>query len=162
MKWASCLPKWGNVLAHHGQRACPCWADLLSGVCPISWCCNTHIPIFRILPTHAIPAVWIIQSWHSPIWQFLTSDDSSHLTIPFISKPSRQLADNRQAANYLSVRILQQKTRQSDSFSAILGFTENQRYSAVSKQFRKWKNLHVFRVHSGGISTFLLFLQRGT
>ena len=28
--WARCLPNWGNVLTHHGQRACPCWADLLS------------------------------------------------------------------------------------------------------------------------------------
>ena len=42
--------------------------------------------------------------------------DTLTLKIPLISKPSRQLADNRQVVNYLSVRILQQKTRQSDSF----------------------------------------------
>ncbi|WP_288967405.1 hypothetical protein, partial [uncultured Prevotella sp.] len=36
LNWARCLPNWGNVLAHHGQRACPCWADLLSDGCPIS------------------------------------------------------------------------------------------------------------------------------
>ena len=36
LKWARCLPNWGTLLAHHGQRACPCWADLLSDTCPIS------------------------------------------------------------------------------------------------------------------------------
>ena len=35
---------------------------------------------------------------------------------PSISKPSRQLADNRQVVNCLSVRMLQPKTRWSDSF----------------------------------------------
>ena len=34
--------------------------------------------------------------------------------------------------NYLSVRILQRKTRWSDSFSAILGFTKNLRYGQLS------------------------------
>ena len=29
-KWARPLPNWGTTLTHHGQRACPCWADLLS------------------------------------------------------------------------------------------------------------------------------------
>ena len=47
---------------------------------------------------------------------FLSSGISSHLTIPFISKPSRQLPDNRQTTNCLSIRILRQKTRWSDSF----------------------------------------------
>ena len=51
--------------------------------------------------------------------------------IPLISKPSRQLADNRQMVNYLFVRVLQQKTRQSDSFSEILAFTEIQRYGLL-------------------------------
>ena len=36
LKRARCLPNWGTLLAHHGQRACPCWADLLSDTCPIS------------------------------------------------------------------------------------------------------------------------------
>ena len=36
LNWARCLPNWGTLLAHHGQRACPCWADLLSDTCPIS------------------------------------------------------------------------------------------------------------------------------
>ena len=34
--------------------------------------------------------------------------------------------------NYLTVRILQQKTRQSDSFSEILGFSKNHRYVQLS------------------------------
>ena len=58
-----------------------------------------YIHIFRVQPTHA---------------------------IPLICKPSRQLADNREIVNCLFVRILRQKTRWSDSFFAILGFTENQ------------------------------------
>ena len=80
MKWASCLPKWGNVLAHHGQRACPCWADLLSDICPISSYCNTHIPVSWILPTQAIPVVWITY----PQLTFLSADNSYHLIIPHI------------------------------------------------------------------------------
>jgi hypothetical protein len=28
--------KLGTVLAHHGQRACPCWADLVSDTCPFT------------------------------------------------------------------------------------------------------------------------------
>ena len=84
LKWARRLPNWGTLLAHHGQRACPGWADLLSDVCPISSYCNTNIPVFRILPTHAIPAVWITHSWHSfhltipHFWRFLTLDNSFH------------------------------------------------------------------------------------
>ena len=38
------------------------------------------------------------------------------MVFPFISQPSRQLPDNRQAVNYLFVRILRWKTRQSDNF----------------------------------------------
>ena len=38
------------------------------------------------------------------------------MVFPFISQPSRQLPDNRQAVNYLLIRILRRKTRQSDSF----------------------------------------------
>ena len=103
-KWASSVPMWGNVLSHHGQRACPCWADLMSGVCPISWCCNTHIPDFRILPAHAIPAVWITHSWHSfhltipHTWQFLTPDNSFHQP----NHPDNRLTIARQATIYLS------------------------------------------------------------
>ena len=57
--------------------------------------------------------------------------NSIHLTIPLISKPSRQLPDNRQTVNSLFVRILQQKTRQTDSFSEILAFAEIQRYGQL-------------------------------
>ena len=74
-----------------------------------------YIHIFRVQPTHAIPA----------IWQFLSSANHPD-GIPLICKPSRQLADNREIVNCLFVRILRQKTRWSDSFFAILGFTENQ------------------------------------
>ena len=88
MKWASCLPKWGNVLAHHGQRACPCWADLLSDICPISSYCNTHIPVSWILPTQAIPVVWIPHTW-----EFFSPDNSFHQqtiqTIAWQSKDSQ-------------------------------------------------------------------------
>ena len=49
----------------------------------------------------------------------------------FISKPTRQKADNCLAGNYLIDRILRQKTRQSDSFSEILVFTKNQRYGQL-------------------------------
>ena len=64
--WARCLPNWGTLLAHHGQRACPGWAELLSDKCPISSCCNTHISVFRILQTHSIPVFWIPLIWQSP------------------------------------------------------------------------------------------------
>ena len=47
LKRARRLPNWGKVLAQHGQRACPGWADLLSDVCPISDYCNTHIPVLQ-------------------------------------------------------------------------------------------------------------------
>ena len=43
-------------------------------------------------------------------------EDKFNGDLPFISKPSRQLADSCQTVNYLFIRILQQKTRQSDSF----------------------------------------------
>ena len=43
-------------------------------------------------------------------------EDKFNGDLPFISKPSRQLADNRQVANCLSVRMLLPKTRWSDSF----------------------------------------------
>ena len=100
----------GNVLAHHGQRACPCWADLLSDKCPKV---NVVIPIFLFSGFSRL-----LQFLSA---EFLTSDKSFHLTITFISKPSRQLPDNHQAVNCLSVRILQSKTRQSDGFLQFLG-----------------------------------------
>ena len=43
-------------------------------------------------------------------------EDKFNGDLPFISKPSRQLADNRQVANCLPVRMLLSKTRWSDSF----------------------------------------------
>ena len=42
--------------------------------------------------------------------------DTLTFAFPFISQPSRQLPDNRKTANYLLIRILRRKTRQSDSF----------------------------------------------
>ena len=48
--------------------------------------------------------------------------------FPFISQPSRQLPDNRKTVNYLLIRILRRKTRQSDNFLKILSFSKNQRY----------------------------------
>ena len=110
----------GNVLAHHGQRACPCWADLLSDKCPKV---NVVIPIFLFSGFSRL-----LQFLSA---EFLTSDKSFHLTITFISKPSRQLPDNRKTVIYLVVRTLQRKTRQSDSFLEILVFTENQRYEQL-------------------------------
>ena len=79
---------WGKLLSHHGHAACPGWADLVSDTCPI----------------------------YSHLRSSANACNSIHLTIPLISKPSRQLPDNRMTVNYLYVRILQQKTRQSDSF----------------------------------------------
>ena len=52
LKWARCLPNWGNVLAHHGHAACPCWADFVSDTCPFTE--------------------------SSQYMQFLSSDNSSH------------------------------------------------------------------------------------
>ena len=63
-KWAACLPMWGKVLTQLGQGACPCWAELLADTCPISSFCSTPIPFPWILPTHAIPVVWIPHIWH--------------------------------------------------------------------------------------------------
>ena len=34
--WARCLPNWGKVLTHPGHAAYPGWAELQSGICPIS------------------------------------------------------------------------------------------------------------------------------
>ena len=59
-------------------------------------------------------------------YEFLTSD---------ISKPSRQLADSWTTVNWLNVRILQQKTRQSDSFFIF----------AVFRQFRRWQLFYLNR-----------------
>ena len=100
----TCLPNMGTLLAPLGHAACPGWAELQSDKCPISWCCNTHIPVFRILPMHAIHA----------IWQFLPS-----------AKPSRQLADSWLIANCLLVRMLRQKNQMVWQFFAIFDFTEN-------------------------------------
>ena len=63
---------------------------------------------------------------------FLSSGISSHLTIPFISKPSRQLPDNRQTTNCLSIRILRQKNQMIwQFFWKFLFFTKNQRYGQL-------------------------------
>ncbi len=91
--------KLGNVLAHLGQRACPPGATCL----PIMG--TVLAPVGQIgfpIPAHLRSSA--------------NACNSIHLTIPLISKPSRQLPDNRMTVNYLYVRILQQKTRQSDSF----------------------------------------------
>ena len=94
--------KLGTVRAQLGQRACPSWARCLPLLGRFGF---QYLPIYGVQPMHAIPA----------IWQFLSSANHPD-GISLISKPSRQLPDNRQTVNYLFVRILQQKTRQSDSF----------------------------------------------
>ena len=104
------MPNWGKLLSHHGHAACPGWADLVSDTCPI----------------------------YSHLRSSANACNSIHLTIPLISKPSRQLPDNRQTVNFLFVRILQQKTRQSDSFSEILAFAEIQRYGQLLLIKKHW------------------------
>ena len=84
--------KLGTVLAQLGHGACPSWATCL----PLLGRLGFPIPAHLRSSANAC--------------------NSIHLTIPLISKPSRQLPDNRMTVNYLYVRILQQKTRQSDSF----------------------------------------------
>lgn len=52
-------PKTGKQLSQLGQAPCPSWADFTPSGCPISSYRNIHIPIYRILPTYAIPVVRI-------------------------------------------------------------------------------------------------------
>ena len=96
--WAACLPNWGKVLAPVGQN---CW--------------QTHAQYL-----HFVVLLFLFPGFYQRMqflsYEFLTSD---------ISKPSRQLADSWITANWLDVRILQQKTRQSDSFFSFLQFFIN-------------------------------------
>ena len=94
-KWAACLPMWGKVLAPVGQN-----------------CCQTHAQYL-----HFVVLLFLFPGFYQRMqflsYEFLTSD---------ISKPSRQLADSWITVNWLDVRILQQKTRQSDSFFHFCSF----------------------------------------
>ena len=95
---ARCLPNWGKVLAPVGQN-----------------CCQTHAQYINfVVLLFLFPGFYQRMQFLS--YEFLTSD---------ISKPSRQLADSWITANWLDVRILQQKTRQSDSFFSFLQFFIN-------------------------------------
>ena len=60
--------------------------------------------------------------WWYRVRTWLHAECMKPLIMPFISQPSRQLADNCQVVNYLFVRVLRWKTRWSDSFCEILGF----------------------------------------
>ena len=102
--------KSGTLLAQLGKAAFSSWARCLPRMGRFG---------FRYLPDIF------------PFTGSANACNSIHLTIPLISKPSRQLPDNRQTVNSLFVRILQQKTRQSDSFSEILAFAEIQRYGQL-------------------------------
>ena len=81
-------------------------------------CCQTHAQYVNV-----VILIFLFSVFCQRI-QILSSE--------FLSSASRQLADSRKVVNYLTVRILQQKTRQSDSFSEILGFSKNQRYVQLS------------------------------
>lgn len=90
-------------------------------------------------------------------------EDKFNGDLLFISKPSRQLPDDRKTANYLSVRILRRKTRQSDSFWEILCFTKNQRYwqlliISISLKPNK-KGLDNRRVSASPIIQSLFYVQ---
>ena len=115
----------GTVLAQLGHGACPSWV--------------TCLPLLGRFAVRRLPNKWLL--WHPYFHitgfcqrkrflssEFLSFDNSFHLTITFISKLSRQLPDNRKTVNYLFVRTLRWKTRWSDSFLEILCHTVNQRY----------------------------------
>ena len=105
---ASTLPKMGTLLAPVGQN-----------------CCQTHAQYLHfVVPLFLFPGFYQRMQFLS--YGFLTSD---------ISKPSRQLADSWTTVNWLDVRILQQKTRQSDSFFHFCSF----------RQFRWWQLFYLNR-----------------
>ena len=128
--------------AQQGQAACPCWATCL----PHLGKRRAQIELILYVITH--PSFQTEESARSTpflavsVLRFLSyiyicsrilslsvvvvSRAFGRDTNPLISKPSRQLADSWMIVNYLFVRILRRKTRWSDSFSAILAFTENQ------------------------------------
>ena len=115
-----------RLTAKIGHGACPSWARcfLIMGtlLAPVGQnCWQTHAQYL-----HFVVLLFLFPGFYQRM-QFL----SSEFLTSDISKPSRQLADSWITVNWLDVRILQQKTRQSDSFSAILGFTENQRYGQL-------------------------------
>ena len=92
----------GTTLAQLGHAAFPSWA--------------TCLPRMGRISVRGLPNKLMLQYSHSCFQTSANACNTSHLTIPLISKPSRQLPDNRQAANCLFVRMLQSKTRWSDSF----------------------------------------------
>ena len=93
---ARCLPNRGTLLAPVGQN---CW--------------QTHAQYL-----HFVVLLFLFPGFYQRMqflsYEFLSSD---------ISKPSRQLADSWIIVNWLDVRILQQKTRQSDSFFHFFSFS---------------------------------------
>ena len=101
------MPNRGTLLTQQGHAAYPGWADLLSDICPISDCCNTHIPVFMILPTHSIPVVL----------QFLSS--ANH--------PDNWLTVARQSTICLS-EYYNKKPDNLTVFQKFSFFTKNQRY----------------------------------
>ena len=80
------------------------------------WVClwATSVAAWPIPPTYAANPYkgngWYAKKWQQSIVQS-TPSRIRLLTIPFISKPSRQLADNCWIVNYLAARILRRKTR---------------------------------------------------
>ena len=108
LKGARCLPNWGTLLSHHGQAACPRWAELVSDTCPI----------------------------HSYFHSSTNACNSCHLTIPLISKPSRWNSSHLQTIQTIGwqsrdsqLSVCQNITTKNQmvwQFFAILGFTENQ------------------------------------
>ena len=101
-------------------------------------CCQTHAQYL-----HFVVLLFLFPGFYQRMqflsYEFLTSD---------ISKPSRQLADSWITANWLNVRILQQKTRQSDSFF----------HFSVFRQFRRWQPFHLSRYNID--YTYLMRFER--
>ena len=137
---AATMPKWGNVLAHVGQRAYPKWASCLPRMGRFA---------VRRLPNKLIQRV--IRPFNVIFYNCLLP-----YAFPFISQPSRQLPDNRQAVNYLFVRILRWKTRQSDSFWKIPVFTENQRICASFTHICHSKSILFLSAHHFS-SSYVIF-----
>ena len=89
LNWERCLPNRGKVLTQQGHAAYPGWADLLSDICPISDCCNTHIPVFMILPTHSIPVVlqFLSSANHPDNWLTVARQSTICLSEYYNKKP---------------------------------------------------------------------------
>ena len=114
----------------NGQHACPCGARCLPNrgkvLAPVGQnCCQTHAQYINfVVLLFLFPGFYQRMQFLS--YEFLTSD---------ISKPSRQLADSWITVNWLDVRILQQKTRQSDSFFHFCSFRFGNHDEGTSLKF---------------------------